>query len=124
MDPIYVQKTDPKKTLRLPPQNLEAEQSVLGSILIDKNAIVKVIDMLVPSDFYTPVHERIFETILELFEKSQPIDVVSLTNRLKEKNILLEKKKIMKLKFLNIKKQAGQNILGNKNSQDLITIIY
>ncbi len=77
-----------KSTLKLPPQNQEAEQSVLGSILIDKNAITKVADILAPSDFYNPIHEKIFEAILELYEKHQPIDIMTLTNRLKEKELL------------------------------------
>jgi replicative DNA helicase len=77
-----------KSTLKIPPQNIEAEESVLGSILIDKNAITKVADILVPADFYTPAHEKIFEAILELYEKRQPIDIMSLTNRLKEKEAL------------------------------------
>ncbi|MBI4085583.1 MAG: replicative DNA helicase [Candidatus Liptonbacteria bacterium] len=78
------------KKPKLPPQNIEAEQSVLGCILIDKNAIFKAADQLTPKDFYAPAHEKIYETILELFDKHQPIDVLSLTNRLKEKNILAE----------------------------------
>lgn len=78
-----------KKTdLKLPPQNIEAEQSVLGSILIDANATMKVADVLVPSDFYNPTHQRIYEAILELYEKHQPIDIVSVANRLKEKKLL------------------------------------
>ncbi|MDO8664614.1 MAG: replicative DNA helicase [Candidatus Liptonbacteria bacterium] len=78
----------PSKKLKLPPQNLEAEQSVLGSILIDKNSIFKVADQLRPDDFYKPAHEKIYETILELFEKHQPIDILTLTNKLKEKEVL------------------------------------
>lgn len=70
--------------LKLPPQNVEAEQAVLGGILIDKNAIFKVADVLTASDFYSPVHERVYSAILELYEKHQPIDVVSVGNRLKE----------------------------------------
>src|SRR6266478_2995077 len=77
-----------KSQLKLPPQNLEAEQAVLGSILIDKNAIFRVADLLGPVDFYSPAHEKIFEGILGLYEKRQPIDVVSLTNYLKEKELL------------------------------------
>jgi replicative DNA helicase len=81
----------PKKSqLKLPPQNLEAEQAVLGSVLIDKNAIFRVSDVLVPNDFYTPAHERIYEAILSLYEKHQPIDVLSLTNYLKERETLKE----------------------------------
>ena len=74
--------------LKVPPHNEEAEQSVLGSLLIDKNAILKVADLLVADDFYNPAHEKIYKTILELYEKHQPIDILSLTNRLKELELL------------------------------------
>ncbi|MEK7195372.1 MAG: replicative DNA helicase, partial [Patescibacteria group bacterium] len=77
-----------KSQLKLPPQNIEAEQAVLGSILIDKNAIYRVADILEPRDFYSPAHEKIYETIIDLYEKHQPIDVLSLTSRLKEKDLL------------------------------------
>ncbi len=77
-----------KSQLKIPPQNLEAEQAVLGSLLIDKNAIFRVADLLVSSDFYFPAHEKIFEAILSLYEKRQPIDVMSLGNFLKEKELL------------------------------------
>jgi replicative DNA helicase len=79
-----------KSQLKLPPQNLEAEQAVLGSVLIDKNAIFRVADILLPEDFYTPTHERIYKAILTLYEKHQPIDVLSLTNFLKEHELLKE----------------------------------
>ena len=79
-----------KQNLKLPPQNLEAEQSVLGSILIDKNAIFKVADRLTPKDFYAPAHEKIYETIIDLYDKHQPIDILTLTNRLKEKELLAD----------------------------------
>ncbi len=77
-----------KSLLKLPPQNLEAEQAVLGAVLIDKNAIFSVADLLVPNDFYLPQHERIYEAILVLYEKHQPIDVLSLTTYLKDKELL------------------------------------
>ncbi len=76
--------------LKIPPQNLDAEQSVLGSVLIDANAIHKVADLLVPNDFYSPAHEKIYETILELHHKHQPIDLMSATNHLKERGLLME----------------------------------
>jgi len=63
---------------------------VLGAVLIDKNAIYRVADILVPDDFYTPTHERIYTAILSLYEKHQPIDVLSLTNFLKEHEWLTE----------------------------------
>ncbi len=81
----------PKKNpMKLPPQNLEAEQSVLGALLLDKNAIINVADILQPQDFYKPAHERIYEAIRELYEKQEPIDLLSLTSLLKEKAILKE----------------------------------
>ncbi len=77
-----------KSQLKLPPQNVEAEQSVLGSLLIDKGAIIKVADLLRPKDFYIPAHEKIYEIILELYDKRQPIDILSVTSELKEKELL------------------------------------
>ncbi len=79
-----------KQTLKVPPNNVDAEQSVLGAILIDKDSIIKVADLITPSDFYLPAHEKIFQIILELFEKRQPIDILSVTSRLKEANLLQE----------------------------------
>lgn len=77
-----------KSQLKLPPQNIEAEQSVLGSLLIDKEAIVKVADLLMPEDFYNPAHGEIFKTMLELYEHRQPIDILTLKTRLHEKGTL------------------------------------
>ena len=73
---------------RLPPQNIEAEQCLLGSLMLDKEAIVKVADFLTVRDFYKNIHQKIFQTILGLFEKGEPIDLVSATNLLREKNQL------------------------------------
>ncbi|HPA25933.1 MAG TPA: replicative DNA helicase [bacterium] len=73
---------------RLPPQNIEAEQSVLGSLLIDKDAIIKIADLLVPEDFYKDAHGKIYETMLELYSNREPIDILSLTSRLEEKKYL------------------------------------
>jgi replicative DNA helicase len=77
-----------KSQLKLPPQNLEAEQAVLGGILIDKNAVYRVADLLVPEDFYSPINEKIFDAIITLNAASQPIDLLSLTNFLREKELL------------------------------------
>lgn len=79
-----------RSQLKVPPQNLEAEQTVLGSVLIDKNAIFRVADLLTPDDFYSPAHSRIYDSILSLYEKRQPIDVLSLANFLKERDQLTE----------------------------------
>jgi replicative DNA helicase len=73
---------------KLPPQAIEAEKSVLGSLLLDKDAIFKVADFLRPDDFYKSNHQEIFSACLELFQKGEPIDILSVSNRLKEKNLL------------------------------------
>ncbi|MDX1535617.1 MAG: replicative DNA helicase [Candidatus Spechtbacterales bacterium] len=73
---------------RLPPQDIEAEQSVLGSILMDKEAFFRVIDVLHPNDFYVDAHRRVFETMTELSEKGQPLDILSVSSKLKEKSHL------------------------------------
>src|SRR3989344_1655599 len=73
---------------KLPPQNLDAEKSVLGSILIDKDSINKVVDFLVSEDFYSPPHQLIYSAAINLFEKHEPIDLLSLSNRLEEVGLL------------------------------------
>src|SRR3989344_8320887 len=76
------------KPAKLPPQNQEAEQSVLGSLLIDKNAIIQVGDVLAPEYFYHPQNGIIYETVMRLFKKRQPIDIMTVSNDLKEKGSL------------------------------------
>lgn len=68
--------------VRIPPQSLDAEKSVLGAILLDKDAIIKVIDILRPEDFYDDRHASIFESMLSLFDKRMPIDIVTLSETL------------------------------------------
>ncbi|MDO8490076.1 MAG: replicative DNA helicase [bacterium] len=74
--------------LHIPPQNLEAEQSLLGALLIDKDAIIKIADVVTADDFYKDAHSLIFEVMAELYEKHEPIDLLSLANRLDEKKYL------------------------------------
>jgi replicative DNA helicase len=73
---------------RVPPQNLEAEQSFLGCLMIDKDSIIKVADMINENDFYKDAHTLLYQTIKELYSRHEPIDILTLTNRLKEKNSL------------------------------------
>lgn len=75
------------KITKLPPQNIEAEVSVLGSLMMNKSAILKVADILTPEDFYYPKHQKIFEAMLDLYKANEPIDQITLTARLKELNI-------------------------------------
>jgi len=76
--------------LKLPPQDTESEKSVLGSLMIDKNAVIRVVDVLSDADFYDPKHEQIYRAIFDLFEKNEPIDILSVTNKLKDKRQLKE----------------------------------
>lgn len=76
--------------LKLPPQDIETERAVLGALMIDSTAIIKVADFLLGIDFYKPVHQKIYEVILDLFNNSQPIDLLSVSTKLKEKNLLEE----------------------------------
>ena len=69
---------------RVPPQNIEAETSLLGSILIEKDAIIKIADVVSPEDFYVDRNALIFTAIMDLYEARQPIDIVSLSNKLAE----------------------------------------
>jgi len=75
---------------KLPPQALEAEKSLLGSLLLERNAVVRVIDFITPSDFYKGAHQEIYQVCRELFEKNEPIDLLSVAGRLRDKGKLDE----------------------------------
>ena len=79
-----------KSSSNLPPQDQEAEKSLLGSLMLDKKAINKVADLLTFEDFYRESHQKIYGAITELFERQEPIDLLSVTTRLKEKKQLEE----------------------------------
>jgi len=73
---------------KLPPQSLEAEKSTLGALMLDKNAVIKVVDFLKPKDFYKRSHGEIYRAIVELFEKGEPVDFLAVSSRLKDKDVL------------------------------------
>lgn len=75
---------------KLIPQNIEAEQFVLGSILLENDALLKTLEILDVSCFYRESHRKVFSAILELFERNEPIDLLTLTERLKKNNHLEE----------------------------------
>jgi len=68
---------------KLPPQNIEAEQSVLGAIIFDNEALPKALEVLSSDDFYKETHRRLYNAMLRLFEKNEPIDIVTLTDYLR-----------------------------------------
>ncbi len=77
-----------EKIEKLPPQSIEAEQAVLGSILVDPNAIAKIIDIIKPDYFYKQAHKLIYSTALALFNNNEPIDVVTVSENLNTTNKL------------------------------------
>lgn len=80
---------------KLPPQNLDAEKSVLGSLMIEKDSIVRIVDFLQTKDFYKKIHQDIYETVIELFEKGEPIDLLSVSTRLKERAFRRSRRKCL-----------------------------
>ena len=75
--------TNFKQGTKTPPHSTELEASILGAILIDSDAIVKIADSISPEDFFNASHRHIYEAILALYEKQQPIDVLTLSDQLK-----------------------------------------
>ena len=98
----------PSDPHRLPPQNLEAEQCVLGSVLLQQGALVKILELVAPSDFYREAHKNIFSAMVSLFEKNEPQDIITVSNILKDKNFLLNL-------FNKIKRFLIRSIVGNDN---------
>ena len=72
----------------LPPQNIEAEQAVLGTVLIQDKALLKVIDLLQPGDFYRDAHKTIYAAMMALFDKHEPHDLITVTGLLSDQNKL------------------------------------
>src|SRR6056297_2478604 len=75
---------------RVPPQATDVEMSVLGAMLIEREAIPKAIEVLPPEAFYSSKHQKIYESILNLFERGNPVDLVTLTEELKRRDALEE----------------------------------
>ena len=74
--------------MRTPPHNNEAEMSILGSLMLEKDAVIKIADLLKVGDFYKDIHDQIYEAMLELYEQREPLDVLSISNKLDEKKQL------------------------------------
>lgn len=73
---------------RIPPQNLEAEESILGGLLIDPESINKVVDLINTEDFYKDAHGKIYDAMIGLYEKNEPIDIVTVSSSARDKGIL------------------------------------
>lgn len=75
---------------RVPPQNLEAEQAVIGAILLQPEALITAMERVRSEDFYRSSHQRIYEAMVELGENNQPVDLVTLTAHLQDQGLLEE----------------------------------
>ncbi|MED4163373.1 DnaB-like helicase N-terminal domain-containing protein, partial [Halalkalibacterium halodurans] len=73
---------------RTPPQNIEAEQAVLGAIFLEDHALVTASERLAPEDFYRAAHQRIYQVMLDLAEKGEPVDLVTVTAELQDRKAL------------------------------------
>ena len=73
---------------RIPPHNIEAEQSVLGSMLIDAESVSEASGSLKGEDFYSDAHKEIFEAMLDIYERGEPVDLVTLTEELRQRGTL------------------------------------
>ena len=87
MSQTIITQTFPNR-LRIPPQNLEAEMALLGSIMLRPEALFDIMDVVTPDSFYSEKHRVVFETMVELFAKHSPIDLLSVSTKLKEKGWL------------------------------------
>ena len=80
--------TDKKTKLRVPPQSIEAEKAVLGSIMLRPGAIHEINDIINSSSFYVGKHSEIYKLMLDLSSKGEPIDILSMSHKLQEKGLL------------------------------------
>ena len=76
------------QNMRIPPHSIEAEQSVLGSMIMDHDAVIVASEILIPSDFYRPDHAQIFGAIMELYTCGNPIDLITIQDKLVQKGVL------------------------------------
>lgn len=101
---------------RIPPNSLEAEQSVLGSMLLSEDCVIVAVDKLKERDFYTPMHRRIWRAMRDLTGISKPVDLVTVTERMEQK----EKLSMEELTYLT---DLTQRVPSVKNLQTYIDII-
>jgi replicative DNA helicase len=85
-NPLKIEK-DPS-FYHVPPQSLEAEESILSAILVDNDTLPEILEILSPQDFYRSSHQKLFTAITELFSKDEPVDLVTLTNILRKRGWL------------------------------------
>ena len=77
-----------KETGKVPPQSVDIEEAVLGALMIEKDALTNVVDILQPNSFYREVNQRVYKAIINLFAKSEPIDLLTVTQQLRKEGEL------------------------------------
>jgi replicative DNA helicase len=90
--------TRAQATPHIPPQNLEAEQSLLGGLLVDPESINKIVDMVGSGDFYKDAHSKIYDVILDLYERNEAIDIITVSSLARDKGLV---EKIGGITYLN-----------------------
>jgi replicative DNA helicase len=85
-------------TVHIPPQNIEAEQSLLGGLLVDPESINKIVDMVAPDDFYKDAHGKIYDVMLDLYERNEAIDIITVSSLARDKGLV---EKIGGITYLN-----------------------
>lgn len=73
---------------KIPPHNIEAEQSVLGAMILDKNAIITATEILKPEDFYKEAHKEIYEAIIDIYNRDEPVDLITLSDELRKRDTI------------------------------------
>jgi replicative DNA helicase len=86
---------EPSLGAHVPPYNLEAEESVLGACLLSKEAVANVLEVVRPDDFYKPAHTEMFNAMLELYGRGEPIDAVTLAEELRRRGTLEDRKSVV-----------------------------
>ncbi|MBI4640661.1 MAG: replicative DNA helicase, partial [Candidatus Tectomicrobia bacterium] len=100
---------------RVPPQSLEAEQAVLGSVLLENQTLIKALEIISDRHFYREAHRKIFAAILDLFERNEPADLLTLAERLRKKNQLDEAGGISYLSTLIDRLPSAANVHYHAN---------
>lgn len=114
---------------KIPPQALDLEEAVLGALMLEKDALTEVVDVLRPESFYHERHQHIYRAILSLFTKSEPVDLLTVTNRLRENGELEKAGGAFYITQLTTKINSAANIeyhsriiAENSIKRDLITV--
>jgi len=114
--PKTTTKTDDIK-VRMMPHNFEAEQALLGSVLLDESSTISVFTKIKPEDFYSETHQKIYESMLDLFVKNTPIDFVTLADELEKKNLLT---KIGGVEYLSL---LSETVPSSANYEHYLDIV-